>query len=205
MAVALIGVLTLYDWIRPSRGDLRDFDPAYVARLETSMWRAYYDRQRLRLYTDLCELLRRQYHMSLTRSYVTAFYAARAAFVFKDGKSRADYERALPGLRRYYAEIRAASATPFDVERVARLELEWWISHRNRSAQLQSDLGQLQSAIYSLPPERFQAHAQARAEAMYLRDDRAAAGSVSDQEWEQIDRLLLRSWTSLHTAVNRVQ
>src|SRR3712207_8222974 len=55
--------------------------------------------------------------------YTTLFRsAAKSAFVFKDGKTREDYEKALPDLEKFYAEIRDISTTDFDVQRAARSE-----------------------------------------------------------------------------------
>src|SRR5439155_880956 len=76
----------------------------------------------------------------LIRSNSTAYYAANAAFVFKQGKQRADYEKALPDLLKFYSEIRKLSDIPFDVDRAARLELEWWIIHRQRAQHAPGDL-----------------------------------------------------------------
>jgi len=83
-----------------------EFDADEVARLETAMWRSYYEKQRLRLFNQLSELLRTQYHMPLIRSNQVAYYAANAAFVFKDGKERADYEKAFAIRRQRTATLR---------------------------------------------------------------------------------------------------
>src|SRR5437899_2971366 len=134
--IALVLVLVicgvLYDLYFPRTTHMREFDADEVARLETEMWRSYYEKERLRLFNQLSELLRTQYHMPLIRSNQVAYYAANAAFVFKDGKERSDYEKALPDLVKFYTAVREMSDLPFDVNRAARLELEWWIIHRER-------------------------------------------------------------------------
>src|SRR5262245_32561206 len=112
------------------------------------MWRSYYAKQRLKLFNELALLLRQQYDLPLVRSYVVAYHAAKAAFVFKDGAGRADYERALPDLLAYYGAIRKVSQTPFDVDRAARMELEWWIVHRERKKHAAGDLAR---ALAELP------------------------------------------------------
>src|SRR5205085_12495088 len=96
LALILVGAAAwaAADLWRPRSTSLRQFDPDNTARLETDMWRSYYDKERLRLFNELAVLLRQQYHMPLLRSYVVAFRAAKAAFVFKDGTNRSDYERA---------------------------------------------------------------------------------------------------------------
>src|SRR5436190_15371236 len=195
-----------FDLRQPISSDLRQFDPEEVARLDTEMWRSYYDKERLKLFNQLAYLLRRQYHMPMARSYVVAFHAAKAAFVFKDGKSRADYEQALPDLLSYYDAIRNVSQTPFDVNRAAALELEWWIVHRQRREHSPGDLDRaladLAGEIYQMPPTRFEEHGRYRAEAMTIRDDQAEKAPLSEEDWNRIHDLLRRSWFSLWHAVN---
>jgi hypothetical protein len=200
---ALVGIGI--DLWGPRRSSLRDFDPNGVAKLETEMWRSYYDRREGRLFQEMAQLLRTQYHLPLLRSYVVAYQAARGAFVFKRGRVRAEYERALPYLERYYSAIRAVSDTPFDSQRAARLELEWWIVHRQREAHPPQDLvdalAALQGEIYTQPATNFQEHAQLRADAMTIRDTQAAAGNVAVADWQRIETLLQGSWGSLSRAV----
>jgi hypothetical protein len=200
---ALVGIGI--DLWGPRRSSLRDFDPNGVAKLETEMWRSYYDRREGRLFQEMAQLLRTQYHLPLLRSYVVAYQAARGAFVFKRGRVRAEYERALPYLERYYGAIRAVSDTPFDSQRAARLELEWWIVHRQREEHPPQDLvdalAALQGEIYAKPATNFQEHAQLRADAMTIRDTQAAAGNVAVADWQRIETLLQGSWGSLSRAV----
>lgn len=191
-----------------TRHDLRNFDGHEVARLETGMWRSYYDHQRLSLFLQLSELLRRQYHLPFWQSNIAAWHAARAAVVFQRGHGRADYTLALPDLERFYSMIQRHSRTSFHVDNVARLELEWWIVHRERAhhppADLELSLAQLQAAIYRRPVGQFEDHAKARADAMLLRDARAEqAGSPSEDDWRRIGALLDRSWVGLQTVVSQ--
>jgi hypothetical protein len=198
-----------FDLWGPRSTSLRTFDPDVVARLDTDMWRSYYDRERLQLFNQLAVLLRQQYRMPIVRSYVVGLDAAKAAFIFKDGKNRADYERALPDLVDYYTAIRKISETPFDIERAAKLELEWWIVHRERhshpAGDLENALAALSAELYQLPAGRFTDHAKYRAEAMLLRDRLAESGSVTEADWQKIHQLLRQSWRSLWNAVTHVE
>ena len=202
----LLAAWIAFDLNRAHTTDIRNFDADEVARLETAMWRSYYGRQRARLFFQLGELLRTQYHFPYWQSQRVAYHAARAAFVFKDGKTRADYERALPDLVAYYTDIRRASNIAFDPQRAAALELEWWIIHRQRAEHNEGDLADALAAtaaeVYQVPPERLAEHARLRAEAMNIRDSTAAAGGVTEADWARIDQLLHDSWRSLHQAVN---
>ena len=210
-ALLIIGVLLggwiAFDLYKPHKVDIRDFDADEVARLDTAMWRSYYSRERVKLYGQLTELLEKQYKLRFWRRQLIAFYAAKATFVFKDGKTRADYEKALPDLEKFYAEIRDISTTNFDVEKAAKLELEWWIVHRQRNQYKEGDLAralaELAAEVYRMPVENFIEHGRLRAEAMDIRDSKAEAGGVTEEDWQKIDELLHASWRSLHEAVNK--
>lgn len=173
------------------------------------MWKSYYAHERLALFGELATLLREQYGLPVLRSYVVAYHAARAAAVFQGGRSHADYEKVLPDLVAFYAAIERVSAEPFDVHRAARLELDWWIVHRERAAHpredLDRDLAALQGELYHLPAAPLMEHGRLRADAMLLRDRGAEAGTPTAQQWAEIDRLLRLSWRSLWGAVNAKQ
>jgi hypothetical protein len=188
----------------PARVDIRAFDPDEVARLETAMWRSYYDRRRLPLFGQLVALLRGQFRLPPARSLATAFLAARAAAAFQVGRDHADYRRALPYLERYYAAILAVSEPPFDAARAARQELDWWIAHRETAEQARSPgeleraLAELAAELYQVPAERLGVHAGRRAEAMAIRDRRAQEpGGVAEADWDRIQSLLRLSWRAL--------
>jgi hypothetical protein len=206
LIVIALAAYTAFDLLAPRSSRMRGFDPDEVARIETAMWRSYYSRQRLRLYNQMTELLRSQYNLPFIRSNAVAYQAARAAFVFKDGRNRQDYEKALPNLISFYTAIRKVSDIPFDVDRAARLELEWWIVHRERDRHAPGDLAHalaaLQSELYQIPAERFAEHARLRAEAMTIRDTKADTGGVTEADWSKIGELLHASWQSLIEVVN---
>ena len=206
--LALPAVLILWvasDMTIPRRTSLSRFDGHEVGRIETAMWRSYYGHHSARLFGQLVGLMRHQYHLPFWRACAAAWHAARAAVVFQRGHNRAEYQQALPDLREYYAIIRRSSDTPFAVETVAQLELEWWIVHRERAAHSPEDLDHslaaLQAAIYQRPESLFREHARARAAAMLLRDSAQAQGGVSERDWGRIASLLDSSWDSLHRAV----
>jgi hypothetical protein len=202
----LLAVWIAFDLYRPHKIDIRQFNADEIARLDTAMWRSYYARERLQMFSQLTEVLEKQYKLPFWRRQLMAFYAARAAFVFKDGKSREDYEKALPDLRKFYGEIRDISTAEFDVERAAKTELEWWIVHRDRKIYppdaLPNALAEAASAIYNVPKEKFLEYGQFRTDAMKIRDTRAEQDGVTEEDWQKIDELLHKSWNSLHKSLN---
>jgi hypothetical protein len=205
VVVILAATYIGFDLFAPRDSKMRDFNPDEVARLETAMWRSYYDKQQVALYNQMTELLRTQYNLPLVRSNVVSYDAAKAAFVFKDGHNRAEYEKALPNLVSFYTSIRKVSDIPFDIDRAARLELEWWIIHRERKTHKPGDLdrslAELAAELYRIPVERAMEHARLRAEAITIRDNKAETGGVTEQDWSKIDELLHESWRSLKEAV----
>ena len=99
MGLLIIGVLLVgwiaFDIYTPHKVDIRDFDADEIARLDTAMWRSYYSRRRVQMFSELTEVLGKQYKLRFWRRQLMAFYAAKSAFVFKDGKAR--------GLRKGFA------------------------------------------------------------------------------------------------------
>src|SRR2546423_513984 len=205
LVLALVICAVLYDLFFPRTTHMREFDPDEVARLETAMWRSYYEKQRVRLFNQMTELLRSQYQMTPVKSNLVAYYAANAAFVFKEGKEPADYEKALPDLIKFYSAVRKMSDISFDVDKAARLELEWWIIHRQRAqhppGDLEKALAELQAELYRVPVERVMEHGRLRAEAMTVRDTKAETTEVTEADWAKINELLRQSWRSLAQAV----
>ena len=205
--IAVVAIWVGQDLLLPRSANIRDFDPDEVGRLETAMWRSYYARERASLFSQLAETLRTQYHLPLVRSNTVAYQAAKAAFVFKDGKKREDYEKAIPYLVNFYSAINDVSTTKFDVNRAAQLDVEWWIIHRERAKHNIEDLNlalaKLPAEIYHVPVQDLMEHARLRQEAMTIRDNKAEAGGVTETDWKNIEDLLHKSYSSLHTAINQ--
>jgi hypothetical protein len=204
VALAIFALLVLWvvvDLSSVRRVNIREFDPDEVARLDNAMWRSYYAKEPVRMFFQLAELLRSQYHFPYFKSHIVAYRAAEAAFIFKKGSSRADYELALPDLVHYYMFLHDISTTPFNVDRAAQLELEWWIVHRQRA---QHQAGNLDRAVaesaaefYGVSSDNLMEYAHYRSEAMTIRDSTAEHGSVTEDDWGLIESLLHRAYRSL--------
>lgn len=203
---AALAVWVCADLYRAYKVDIRTFDVDEVARLDTAMWRSYYGRERIRLFRELGELLDSQFHFPFWRRQLVAYRAAKSAFVFKDGRSREDYEKALPDLRKFFTEIHDVSTIDFDVDQAARFELEWWIVHRQRDQHVAGDLSralaEAAAVVYGVRADKLAEYGDLRAAAMEIRDNKAAAGGVTEDDWLKIGDLLHSSWASLHAAVN---
>ncbi len=203
LTLLALGVWVLVDLAWPARSDLRQFDPAEVARLDGAMWRSYYEKKPMKLFWQSAELCRNQFGVPFWQSFRLAFYAARAAFVFKNGKNRADYQRALPPLTQYFARISALSAAPFDAAEAARFELEWWIIRRERDrhppAEWVEFLSKSSAVVYHQPAAQFNEYARLRVQAMLYRDARDEA--ITEADWAKIEGVLRESWEAFRRAV----
>jgi hypothetical protein len=67
----------------------------------------------------------------------------------RTGTTERTMKKALPCLVRFFTSIRKVSDIPFDVNRAAQLELEWWIIHRQRHT---PEPGALDRALGELAP-----------------------------------------------------
>jgi hypothetical protein len=199
--IAVLSIWVVADLSSVRKVDIRDFDPDEVARLDNAMWRSYYAREPVRMFFQLADLLRSQYHFMYLKSNLVAYHAAKAAFVFKKGASREDYVQALPDLVRYYSYLHDISTTPFDVKRAADLELEWWIVHRQRDQYKPGDLDRAVAVaaaeFYGVSADKLLEYGRFRAEAMVIRDEKANEGGVTEEDWTKMESLLDNSWRSL--------
>jgi hypothetical protein len=210
MILTVLALLLLYvsvDLFWPFHRDLRQFDPEEIGRLETAKWRSYYDGESAQLFFQLAELLRTQFQFPFLRSYRAAYFVARATSVFKDGKNRRDYDQALPYLESYFGAIRGIGNLEFNVQRVARAELEWWIIYRERDRNppgaLDRACAEAAAALYQVSAGSTMEHGHLRAAAMIMRDARAESGHMSEKDWMLIESLLRECYRSLERVVAR--
>ena len=93
LALVSAAIGTYAAW--PRHADLRGFEPADIARLETAMWRDYYEKRYVALFGHLYELSRTQFGFSPLDSFRIAWAAAQAAKAFEPTRSRAAADAAL--------------------------------------------------------------------------------------------------------------
>jgi len=200
LAVGAAGIYLCW----PRKADLRAFDPAEMARLETAMWRDYYERHYPRLFYHLYELSRTQFGFSPLDSFRIALSAAQAAKTFQPTRSRAEADAALPPLVTYYRLLQAAAPAAFDVNETARLELDWWQARREKIGP--KDYGRTVAEVAALTfgksrddPAMLESGI-VRAEAMAYRDARYK--SMTEANWSEIETQLLRAYRLLKASVN---
>lgn len=202
--ILLIGWITV-DLCYPFKRDISKIDAEETARLEAGMWRSYYEKKKVKLFFQAGKLMREEFHFPLWRSYRVAYYVAKAAFVFKDGHNRNEYEKALPYLKKYYGLINDISTVSFNADSAAMGELEWWIIRRERDkhppAEWEQWLALTASVVYHRPADSFRDYARLSVQAMLLRDEKG--DSITEEDWKNINETLLRAWQSFATALRR--
>jgi hypothetical protein len=200
LAIGAVGIYACW----PRKADLRAFDPAAMAQLETAMWRDYYEKHYLRLFYHLYELSRTQFGFSPLDSFRMALSAAQAAKTFQPTRSRAEADAALPALVTYYGVLQPAAPATFDVNEAARLELDWWQARREKVGP--KDYGRTVAEVAALTygksrdDPRILESGIARAEAMAYRDARYK--SMTEANWSEIETQLLRAYRLLKASVD---
>ncbi len=188
----------------PRRADLTAFDPAETARLETLMWRHYYDKRFAALFLDLYRLARDEQGFSPLDSLRSAVAAARAATGFQATTSRAEAAQvAVPPLSDYFAVLARAAPVAVDVDAAAAVELDWWQARREDSkpAQYGLTIARVASLLYGVDGDDVRAFGVIRAEAMAFRDARGAA--ITEADWTAIEAQLGDAYAHLKQAVSR--
>jgi hypothetical protein len=199
-AIAVAGIYLCW----PRKADLRAFDPAGMAQLETAMWRDYYEKHYPRLFYHLYELSRTQFGFSPLDSFRIALSAAQAAKTFQPTRSRAAADAALPSLVTYYRLLQPAAPVAFDVGEAARLELDWWQARRERIGP--KDYGRTVAEVAartygkSKDDPAMLVSGIMRAKAMAYRDARYK--SMTEADWSEIETQLLRAYRLLKASVD---
>jgi len=177
---------------------MREFNPTRLADLELRMWKAYYAKDRARLFGLLVTMLHEQYRYSWATATREAFHLARAAATFGDAKDH--YEVVLPDLEAAYAMAKSWLDAGFDPRAVAEAELAWWVARRipgqNSAEQVGQLIAQEYALLYESSVERVAPAALLRATAAKMRDEQAA-----QPDWDRIGRLLQQSYRELHAAL----
>ena len=179
--------------------DMTGFNPQEMGRLESAMWRSYYEGHWLQLACQTMEGACGQYRFSWWDGSRSSLHAARAAMFFRKST---DDPKCLPELDQYFAIISNATGRKFDIRTAAALELEWW-KERRRSITPEDyarTIARATALVYGVPEKTVLHAARMRAEAMAYRDARRD-GKMTDADWQEIARQLMLAYASLKEAV----
>lgn len=201
LAAAAVAVAAAYAAI-PRRADLTRFDPAEMARLETSMWRHYYQQRYWALFLDLYQVARREQGFSPLDSMRIAMAAARAAKSFQPSTSHAQAEAAIPDLVGYFHVLAQGAPVAVDDVEAARTELAWWQARREAVPpdQYGAIIARVSTLLYGVDNADIRRSGLVRAQAMDYRDAHNIA--MTEVDWAAIDDQLQLAYGLLKKAVS---
>lgn len=183
------------------------FDPDRLAYFEAAGWRAYYDRKWLSVLRLMLQLFGEQFHIPFPRSLLAAYYITRASLAWAPADH--DEDKTLSYLKKYYRIARRYSDLPFDSDRAAELELDYWVVHRkllgrSDTADLVETMTRLHSEIFGLPPGQTRPSAEYRVRAVVV-VDRITSGQSTDNpgDWAVIEDTLHRCYRSLRQELDK--
>jgi hypothetical protein len=150
------------------------FDPDKVAYYEKAGWEAYYDRNWLRVCSLMVGLNRAQFRMPLLTALAASVDVVRASLAFAplDGN---DVPAATAHLRRYYEKARRSVGITAEAGKLAELEMDYWMVHRQLAMQrkenpklenwapMTDSLERLHAALFDAPAATVRTSAEQRA------------------------------------------
>jgi hypothetical protein len=200
LVALLVGLVALA--AVPRQADLTRFDPDKTARIETLMWRHYYDERYFALFADLYGLARDEQGFSPLDSARIAIAAARAARAFQPTTSRRDAQVAAPLLVDYFNVLARGAPEPVDVAAAARTELDWWQARRESvpPEDYGVTIARVATLLYGVEGIEVESFGVKRAQAMAYRD--AHEGRMTEGDWSAIEQQLATAYRHLKLAVS---
>jgi len=191
---------------------MQGFDPRLVARYEKENYVAYYQKRWLKLLQASVGMVKEAFGLSPWQAVYAAYLVARAEIAFAPFPDN-DLPTAESYMRRFYTFIKEIHRADFDVERAARLDVRWWVVHRQLFGQAENQplveaLMDLYAVVYGVEPERVRLAAQHRAQGM-LYSDLWVNGGRPDAKRSpllaQEEEALVKSYAALREAVGGEQ
>jgi hypothetical protein len=187
------------------------FNPHKVAYYEKSGWEAYYDRDWLRAFNLMVALNREEFHMSLLTALAAALDIVRASQAFAPVDN--DVPKATQHLQRFYEKARRAANLRTDAATLARLEMDYWVVHRNLAierkqrpgheniAPMVESLDSLHAALFGVSGEAARRSAELRALAAKSVDRITGRYSTDvEGDWRQVETYLQQAYQAVLSA-----
>jgi hypothetical protein len=179
------------------------FNPDQVAHYEAAGWRAYYDRNWLKLLQLIVGLCQEQFGIPFPNSLLAAYYVTRAsaAWVPRDH----DLRQVQAWYERFYRLARRYSGLKFDPARAAALELRYNEEHRrlvgspDKQPFIQA-MVDLHAELFGLSPQQALPSAELRVQANNT-VDRITGRTSTDVEgdWTRLEDSLRACYRSIRS------
>lgn len=190
----------------PAPNGLRRFDPRKLARYETQNYIAYYRKDWLRLLVVSVSMVKEGFGLSWPQAIYGAYLVARAEIAFAPVPDN-DVPKAQAIMRRFFQLLNRVHGLSIDVDRAAKIELDWWIAHRRLFANADNEglveaLAQAAAITYGIEPERVRQAAYHRAQGMLHSDLWVNAGKAPDDpRLAQEEEELYQGYAALRQAL----
>lgn len=184
------------------------FNPYKVAYYEKSGWKAYYDRDWVRAFKLMVALNREEFHMPFFTAVSAALDIVRASIAFAPVDN--DVPKATEYLRRFYEKARRTSGLKADAATLARLEMDYWVVHRNLAIERKRDpaleniapmvdsLINLHTALFGISGEAARRSAELRAQAAQAVDRITGRYSTDvENDWQQVESYLQKAYDAV--------
>jgi len=182
--------------------NLRQFDYAKVAQIDSAMWQSYYNHKFYKLFWQMLLLLKNQLGLGWFKTVRLAFYSAWAAADYRIHRGNTNNTRIENNLIKFYKLISDNATEQFDYKKAGQLEVVWWEIHRASSKsneQLKKSLAAAVAAMFNENPNKMDKYARYRAEAMFL--PAHTSDKVSKTNWVMVGELLEKSWHELFISI----
>jgi hypothetical protein len=182
-------------------------NPARLAALEAGGWRAYYDRDWLKLITLMVQLNQEQFGIPFPLSLVAAFHVARGSVAWAPIDH--DVNAVITHFHRFYRMAHRWSNLPFDPRRAAELEIRYWVEHRRLignpdKTSFVEAMTELHAQLFGRPPSRLRESAEWRVKANNTVD--VITGKLSQDpaaDWSKLESELVECWLSVERELER--
>ena len=185
---------------------LGSFDPAKLAHFEKENYVAYYQKDWPNLLRVSIGMVKESFALSLWNATLGAYLVARAEIAFAPFPEN-DVPLAEAYTRRFYQMIKNIHHTGFDVERISKLEVNWWSVHRklfgnSDNEELVVALVDLYSEAYGKKSTMLTDAARERAKGMLYSDLWVNVGKPQNSPLlQQEEEALYKSYVLLKEAI----
>ena len=155
---------------------IRKLDPRRLAHYEKENYVAYYQKEWLKLLRVSVGMVKESFGLSWPQAVYGAYLIARAEIAFAPVPNN-NVPLAEAYVKRFYQFIRIVHQEDFDVERVTKLEVNWWGIHRQLFGNAENR--ELVDALTCLYEELYGAESAKLREAAYHR----AMGMLYSDRW----------------------
>ena len=186
---------------------LRKFDPEKVARYETDSYVAYYRKDWIKLLHSSVGLVSEVFGLPWPPFVFAAYLIAQAQIAFAPFPNN-DIPKAESYIRRFYQLVKHVDHEEFDVERATKLEINWWILHRElfgnpENEPLVKALQAIYAEAYGVDADRLYEAARLRAQGMLYSDLWVKAGKPANSPLlAQEEEALRQSYIALKQAIS---